>query len=224
MTEAEVRGLRESVCEICKKMWRLGWVAATDGNVSLRLSNEVFLGTPAGVSLNDVTPGNLVLFDRRGKSLRKPSSEIKMHLRCYNERDDVKAVVHAHPPCATAFAIAGRALDDYSMIETVLTLGSVPVAPYATPSTDEVGDSIAPFLQMHDALLLQNHGAITLGCDLITAFHRMETLEHWAKTIINAEILGGAKSISRDNIVKLCELRGQRYGITGRHPGYCKAN
>ena len=230
MVEYEIR---LQIADICKKMWQLGWVAANDGNVSVKLSDGDYLVTPAGVSKGDVTPEMLIKIpccesetassSKAVPASEKPSSEFKMHLRCYNERDDITAVVHAHPPCATAFAVAGKPLDDYSVMETVLTIGSVPVAPYATPSTDEVGDSIAPFLQHHDVLLLQNHGALTVGIDLITAFHRMETLEHYAKIILNAHILGGTKEISRENIEKLCNLR-ENYGITGRHPGYKKYN
>ncbi|MCL1902914.1 MAG: class II aldolase/adducin family protein [Oscillospiraceae bacterium] len=222
MSENEIR---KQIAVACGKMWWLGWVAANDGNLSVKLNNNSFLVTPSGISKSDVTPENVIKIDASGNtcsdSEHKPSSEFKMHLRCYAERDDVNAVIHAHPPCATAFAVAGKPLDDYSIMETVLTIGSAPVAKYATPSTDEVGDSIAGLLQIHDALLLQNHGALTVGCDLKTAFHRMETLEHSAKIVINANILGGAKEIARPDIEELCSLRA-RYGITGRHPGYKK--
>jgi L-fuculose-phosphate aldolase len=221
MSEARIQ-----IADICKKMYQLGWVAGNDGNVSVKSEDNTFLVTPSGVGKGDVTPEMLVKINSQGEIIEndggyRVSSEFKMHLRCYEERGDIRAAVHAHPPCATAFAIAGKPLDDYSMMEAVLTIGSVPVAPYATPSTDEVGDSIAPFLQEHDVLLLQNHGGLAIGCDLITAFHRMETLEHWAKIMLNAHILGGSKEISRENIDKLCGLREQ-YGITGKHPGYKK--
>jgi len=218
--------IREHICDVCQKMYKLGWVAANDGNVSVRLENGNVLVTPSGVSKGDVTPEMLVELSlsegdtpkvRRASKNYKPSSEIKMHLRCYSEREDVSAVIHAHSPCATAFAIANKPLDDYSMMEAVLTIGSVPVAPYATPSTDEVGDSIAPLLQKHDVLLLQNHGALAIGADLMTAFNRMETLELWARTVSNAQALGGTQAISRENIEKLCSLRAS-YRITGHHP------
>jgi len=211
--------IRTQISEICRKMWQLGWVAATDGNVSVKLDDGCFLVTPSGVSKGDVAPEMLVRIDKTGTSLcgGSSSSETKMHLRCYAERDDVGAVIHAHSPCATAFAVAGKPLDDYSLMEAVLTIGTVPVTPYATPSTDEVGVAIASYLQKHDVLLLKNHGALAVGVDLITAFRRMETLELWAKTILNAHILGGPQAISRDNIDRLCSMRGQ-YGITGRHP------
>lgn len=143
-------------------------------------------------------------------------------MRCYEVRDDVGAVVHAHPPTATGFAVANKPLDEYSMIETVLTIGSIPVTPYGTPSTYEVPDAITPYLPEHDVLLLQNHGALTVGCDLITAYYRMETLELYAKISLNAYLLGGAQEIPRDKIDQLLDLRENYYHITGRHPGYKK--
>jgi L-fuculose-phosphate aldolase len=142
-----------------------------------------------------------------------------MHLRCYQEREDVGAVVHAHPPTATGFAVAHLAMDRYTMIETVITLGSIPVTPYGTPSTYEVPDAIAPYLQDHDALLLENHGALTVGADLITAYYRMETMELNAKISLTAHLLGGEKEISRGNIDRLISMR-ENYGVTGKHPGF----
>ena len=136
-------------------------------------------------------------------------------------RGDVGAVLHAHPPTATGFAIANKALDEYTMIESVIAIGSVPVTPYGTPSTDEVPEAITPYLQEHDVMLLQNHGALTVGSDLITAYYRMETLELFAKISLNAHLLGGAQEISRENIDRLCSMRAQ-YGVTGKHPGYKK--
>ena len=123
-----------------------------------------------------------------------------MHMRCYTEREDVGAVVHAHPPTATGFAVACKSLDEYSMIETVITTGTIPLAHYVTPSTNEVPEAIAHDLKGHDVLLLQNHGALTVGCDLITAYYRMETLELFAKISLNAHMLGGAKEIPKEQI------------------------
>ena len=123
-----------------------------------------------------------------------------MHMRCYTEREDVGAVVHAHPPTATGFAVACKSLDEYSMIETVITTGTIPLALYVTPSTNEVPEAIAPYLTGHEVLLLQNHGALTVGCDLITAYYRMETLELFAKISLNAHMLGGAKEIPKEQI------------------------
>ena len=152
----------------------------------------------------------------------KPSSEMKMHMRCYEVREDVGAVVHAHPPTATGYAVAHIPLDEYSMIETVIAIGSIPVTPYGTPSTYEVPDAITPYLQEHDVMLLQNHGALTVGCDLITAYYRMETLELYAKISLTAHLLGGAKEIPKPQIDKLLDLRENYYHVTGKHPGYKK--
>lgn len=226
--ELSYMNVREEICDVCHKMWQLGWVAANDGNVSAKLPDGSFMATPTGISKSFITPEKLVRIDAEGNVLEaeegyRPSSEIKMHLRCYAERDDVGAVVHAHPPTATGFAVAHKALDEYSMIETVIALGSVPVTPYGTPSTYEVPDAIAPYLAEHDALLLMNHGALTVGSDVITAYYRMETMELFAKISLNAHILGGAKEISKENIDRLISMR-EGYGVTGRHPGYKKYN
>ena len=215
---------REVMCDICHKMWQLGWVAANDGNLSVRLPNGNFLATPTGISKSFITPEKLVVIDADGNVLEaengyRPSSEIKMHLRCYKEREDVGAVLHAHPPTATGYAVAHVPLDRYTMLETVAAIGSIPVTPYGTPSTYEVPDAIAPYLQEHDVLLLANHGALTVGADAITAYYRMETLELFAKISLTAHLLGGEKEISEENIQKLIDLR-KYYGITGRHPGY----
>jgi len=142
-----------------------------------------------------------------------------MHLRCYDKREDVRSVIHAHPPAATGFAVAHKAMDMYNMIEDVAVIGSVPLTPYGTPSTVEVPNAIEPYLEAHDVMLLENHGALAVGSDVITAFYRMESLELWAKITINAVILGGSHDISRENIQKLIDLRGY-YRVTGRHPGY----
>lgn len=218
---------REVMCDICHKMWQLGWVAANDGNLSVRLPNGNFLATPTGISKSFITPEKLVVIDADGNVLEaengyRPSSEIKMHLRCYKEREDVGAVLHAHPPTATGYAVAHVPLDRYTMIETVAAIGSIPVTPYGTPSTYEVPDAIAPYLQEHDVLLLANHGALTVGADAITAYYRMETLELFAKISLTAHLLGGAQEIPRPQIDKLLDLREKYYHITGKHPGYKK--
>ncbi|MGG7144695.1 class II aldolase/adducin family protein [Clostridium nigeriense] len=216
--------IREQICDVCHKMWQLGWVAANDGNVSVKLDDGTFLVTPTGISKSFITPEKILQINSDGDIIEasegyKPSSEIKMHLRCYTERDDVRAVVHAHPPTATGFAVAHLDLDRYTMIETVVSLGSIPITPYGTPSTSEVPDSIAPYLSEHDAVLLENHGALTVGSDLINAYYKMETLELFAKISLTAHLLGGEKEISRENIDRLIGMR-KDYGITGRHPGF----
>ena len=167
----DIRTIKEQICDVCHKMWQLGWVAANDGNVSAKLEDGTFLATPTGMSKSFITPEKLIRIDARGNVLEaaeglRPSSEIKMHLRCYEKRDE-------------------------------------------------------PYLEEHDVMLLENHGALAVGGDVVTAFYRMESLELWAKITINAVILGGSYDISRENIDKLIDLRGF-YRVTGRHPGYKK--
>ena len=212
----DIRTIKEQICDVCHKMWQLGWVAANDGNVSAKLEDGTFLATPTGMSKSFITPEKLIRIDARGNVLEaaeglRPSSEIKMHLRCYEKRDDVWSVIHAHPPGATGFAVAHRSMDMYNMIEDVAAIAS----------TTEVPDAIEPYLEEHDVMLLENHGALAVGGDVVTAFYRMESLELWAKITINAVILGGSYDISRENIDKLIDLRGF-YRVTGRHPGYKK--
>ncbi|MEG2053648.1 MAG: class II aldolase/adducin family protein, partial [Oscillospiraceae bacterium] len=224
----DINLIKDQICDVCHKMWQLGWVAANDGNVSAKLEDGTILATPTGISKSFITPEKLVHIDADGNILEaaegmRPSSEIKMHLRCYKKRPDVWSVIHAHPPGATGFAVAHKSMDMYNMIEDVAVIGSVPLTPYGTPSTTEVPDAIEPFLEDHDVMLLENHGALAVGSDVITAFYRMESLELWAKITINAVILGGTHDISRENIDKLINLRGY-YGVTGRHPGYKKYN
>lgn len=222
------QAIREQICDICGKMWQLGWVAANDGNVSVRTGENEIITTPTGISKSFITPEKLVTIDLEGNILEaeegyRPSSEIKMHLCCYRERSDVRSVLHAHPPTATGFAVAHVHMDKYIMIEDVIAIGSVPVTPYGTPSTDEIPRSIRPYLQEHDVILLENHGALAVGADLVTAYYRMESLELLAKIQLTAHLLGGAKEISRPDIDTLISMRG-KYGVTGRHPGYKKYN
>ena len=221
---AQIDEIKEQICDVCHKTWQLGWVAANDGNVTAMLDDGTLLATPTGMSKSFITPEKLIRIDRQGNVLEaaeglRPSSEIKMHLRCYDKRPDVRSVIHAHPPAATGFAVAHKNMDMYNMIEDVAVIGSVPVTPYGTPSTYEVPDAIEPYLENHDVMLLENHGALAVGSDVITAFYRMESLELWAKITINAVILGGSIDISRPNIQKLIDLRSY-YRVTGRHPGY----
>jgi L-fuculose-phosphate aldolase len=162
-------------------MEQLGWVAGHDGNVSVRINGQVTI-TPSGVRKGDITPDMLA-----GEYV--VSSEAPMHLRCYAERPDIGAVIHAHSPYATAFAAANKPIDGSRLVELALTIGDVPVAPYAPPGTEAVGDVIAPLLARHDVILLQNHGAVAVGRDLYEAFCRMETLELCAKTLLYAGLL-----------------------------------
>lgn len=225
--------IREQICDVCHKMWQLGWVAANDGNVSVRISDNEILATPTGMSKSFITPDNIVKINMKGQILEakegfKPSSEIKMHIRCYEERPDVKAVVHAHPPVATGFALAHIPLDTYSLIESAIVIGSVPITPFGIPSTMEVPEAITPYLSDHDVMLLENHGALAVGSDVITAFYRMETLELVAKSTFHARMLISTKGVKeeeipRETLEKLFKMR-ENYKVTGAHPGYRKYN
>ena len=219
--------IKDQIVEVCHKMWLKGWVAANDGNVTVKVGENEFLATRTGISKYEITREHIGLIDKDFNILEspsegwRPSSEVKMHMKCYADRPDVGAVVHAHPPVSTGFACAHLSIDDYCMIETVITVGSVPLTPYGTPSTYEVPQAIEPYLPYHDVMLLTNHGALTVGADLTTAYYRMETLELQAQISLVARLLGGVKDIDIDNINRLIGMRDQ-YGVTGKHPGYKK--
>lgn len=223
MTEQE---LRQAVCNVGHRLWRLGFVAANDGNISVRLPDGNFLTTPTRVSKADLEPGMLIKMNASNEVVEpsplpgyKPTSEFRLHLRCYEARPDANAVVHAHPPTATGFAVAHIPLDDYTMPEAIMFLGSVPIAPFDTPGSQGIADNIIPFLEHHDTILMENHGAVTVGTDVMQAYFRMETLEHFAKVSLVARQLGGANDLPMDKIEECCAL-GRTYPI--RHPGYRK--
>ena len=201
--------LREQIAEIGRKLYALGFVPATDGNISARLGAGEILITPSGVSKGTLAPGDIAKLGMDGRLIsgKQPSSEYRLHLCVYSQRPGAMAVVHAHPPLATGLACAGIALDKPLTAEMVLALGSVPLAGYATPGTDEVCDSIAGLVKEHDAILLANHGVVTCGRDLETAFQRMETVEQAAKITLAAALAGGGRMIPSDKIGKLDEIR-----------------
>jgi L-fuculose-phosphate aldolase len=219
---AEERQLRLDIVEVGRRLWDRGYVAANDGNISVRLGPDEFLATPTGVSKGFMTPEMLIVVNGRGELRRgtlQPSSEIKMHLRVYHDRADVQAVVHAHPPIATAFAASHQALTKPALPEVVVALGEIPLAPYATPSTDEVADSIVPLLPGHDVMLLANHGALALGPELYAAYYNMERIEQVAKITLAARQLGGEVELTPDQIVALLEVR-RKLGL--KVPGTAK--
>ena len=216
-----VQEIKEQICEVGHKIYALGFVAANDGNISVKYSENEFFCTPTGVSKGSLTPDMIIKVDKEGNKIEgklNPSSEIKMHMRVYRERPDVGSVVHAHPPIATAFTVAGIELDKYILPEAVLTLGKVPTCAYGTPSTMEIPDSLAPYIENHDAFLLKNHGALTVGCDLTKAFYLMESLEFNAKIHKLALELGKIEEIPDEELVKLMDLR-RKMNLPGRHPG-----
>ena len=213
--------IKKEICEVGHKLWTKGFVAANDGNISVKISENEYYCTPTGVSKGDLTPDMIIKVDKDGKKLEgklNPSSEIKMHMRVYRERPDVTAVVHAHPPVATAFTVADIDLDQYILPEAVLTIGNVPTCDYGTPSTMEIPDSLDPYLQQHDAFLLRNHGALTVGCNLQKAFFVMEEVEFNAVICKHAMDLGAVHEISNDQLKKLMDLR-KKMNLPGRHPG-----
>ena len=213
--------IKKEICEVGHTIYNLGFVAANDGNISVKISDNEYYCTPTGVSKGALTPDMIIKVDRDGKKLEgklNPSSEIKMHMRVYRERPDVNAVVHAHPPVATAFTVADIDLDQYVLPEAVLTIGAVPTCDYGTPSTMEIPDSLDPYLQDHDAFLLRNHGALTVGCNLTKAFFVMEEVEFNAVICKHAMDLGAVHEISRDQLAKLMDLR-KKMNLPGRHPG-----
>jgi L-fuculose-phosphate aldolase len=220
MTAADEIKLRHGIVEVGRRMYARGYTASNDGNISVRLDARRLLMTPAGVCKGFMTPEVMCITDLEGKKLegdRNPSSEIQMHLEVYRQRPDVNAVVHAHPPIATGFAVAGIPLDRAVLAEVITTLGSVPIADYATPSTQELPDAVRRYVKAHDGMLLANHGALTVGQELFSAYFKMETIEHFAKISFVARMLGGERLLSRQEVERLQGLRG-RYGITAPAP------
>lgn len=193
--------LRQEICEICHFLYDRGYVVSNDGNVSARTERDTILITPSGVGKGRMTPDMLVETDLDGRILagdRHPSSESKMHWMVYRERPDVKAVVHAHPPLSTAFAICRKPLKELYLAEMVVGLGEVPVTDFAMLSTEEVPNSVKPFVQEHSAVLLANHGALTWGPSLLSAFDRMETVEQTAKVYYYVSQLGGGVEMTQE--------------------------
>lgn len=214
--------IKIEMCEIGKRVYNRGMVAANDGNFSVKLSDNEFLCTPTGVSKGFMTPEYICKVDAEGNAIEanegfKPSSEIKMHMRVYKEREDVKAVVHAHPMYATTFAVCGLPLTEPIMPEAVLSLGTVPLAKYGTPSTMEIPDAVSEYLPYYDAVLLENHGALSYADSLMGAYHKMESLEFYARLLYQAKMLGGPKELTDEQVKRLYGMRRQ-YGLTGRHP------
>ena len=218
----DIDALRRDIVEIGRRLWMRGFVASNDGNISVRTGADRLLMTPASVSKGFMTPEMMVVTDLDGKVVeaapgRKPSSEALMHLVAYRERPDVNAVVHAHPPLSTGFAVAGIPLDRAVLAEVVTTLGSIPIAEYGTPSTREMADTVRPLIKAHDGVLLANHGALTLGRELFQAYYKMETIEHFAQISLVARQLGREHLLSREEVGRLQGLRGT-YGIAAPAP------
>jgi L-fuculose-phosphate aldolase len=194
--DSQERSLRQEIIKVCRKLESQGLIAASDGNVSCRTGGDCMLITPSGVSKGDLEPEEIAKTSMQGNLLEgpmRPSNEIRMHVHVYRMRPDVSAVVHAHPPVATAFTLAGFPFNSKALPEVWFMLGKVPVAPYATPSTDEVPQSIEPYVMDSRAILLKRHGALTFGGSLVEACMRMEKLEHCAKVLFYASMLEEGK-------------------------------
>ncbi len=218
-TRAEEQ-IRADIVEIGRRLFSRGFVASNDGNISVRVDDTRLITTPKSVSKGFMTPDMMVVVDYSGRKLagdREASSELPMHLEIYRSRPDVNAVVHAHPPMATGFAVAGIPLTRAVLAEVVTTLGSIPIAEYGTPSTQELPDAVRKYIKAHDGLLLANHGAVTCGDSAMAAYYKMETIEHFAKISLVARLLGRENVLSRDEVDRLQGLRGM-YGIAAPAP------
>ena len=201
---------REEIVRFGRLLHQTGLVAATDGNLSVRLENGNILCTPTLMSKGLLEADDLVIVDAQGKKIsgaRDVSSEIAMHLLIYQKRRDIGGVVHAHPPTATGFAAAGMALDRALCAELIVTLGSVPLASYETPGTPELAEALAPLVADHEAILMANHGVVTYGVDLLNAYMNMETVEHFAKIALVTHMLGRQQTLSDQHVDKLREIR-----------------
>jgi L-fuculose-phosphate aldolase len=220
MSSRNEEQIRAEIVEAGRRMYARGYVASNDGNISARLDDRRLVTTPTAVSKGYMTPDMMVVVDYDGQKIsgeRKASSELKMHLEIYRHRPDVNAVVHAHPPLATGFAVAGIPLTRAVLAEVITTLGSIPIAEYATPSTAELPEAVRKYIKAHDGMLLANHGAVTCGDSVTSAYHKMETIEHFAKISLVARLLGREHLISRDEVERLQGLRGT-YGIAAPAP------
>jgi L-fuculose-phosphate aldolase len=207
--------LRQDIVRTGRMMYERGWIAANDGNVTVRLDARRILATPTGVCKGRMVPEDLIICDNDGNKVsgdRERTTEMAMHVAIYHARPDVHAVVHAHPPVATGFAVAGRALNLGLMPELIVSLGSIPLAEYGLPGTPALVDGMLPYIGKYNAILLANHGAVCYGENVEQAYARLETLEHLARIALVAEVLGGPKVLPRAEIEKLFDAR-VRYGV-----------
>lgn len=212
--------IKKQIVEIGKRIWNRGYVASNDGNITVKLNDDELLTTPTGVSKGFMTEEMIIKCDSNGNVVSgneryRPSSEVKMHLEVYKARPDVNSVVHAHPPYATSFAVAGIPLNKCVLPEAIIIIGAVPIAPYGLPSTMEIPDKIKPFISNSDAILLENHGALTFGSDLLNAYHKMETLEHTASIVWKAIQLGNMNVLSEYERDRLMTLR-EKFNLSGK--------
>jgi L-fuculose-phosphate aldolase len=212
--------IRAEIVEVGRRLYARAYVASNDGNISVRLDADRIIATPRSVSKGFMTADMMVIVDGEGRKVageRDASTELPMHLEVYRERPDVQAVVHAHPPLATGFAVAGIPLTRAVLAEVVTTLGSIPIAAYGTPSTAELPAAVRKYIKAHDGMLLANHGAVTCGNTLMSAYYKMETIEHFAKISLVARLLGRENLLSREEVDRLEGIRST-YGTTATAP------
>ncbi|MEO8597968.1 MAG: class II aldolase/adducin family protein [Candidatus Solibacter sp.] len=215
------REYREDICRIGQLVFQKGWVAANDGNISIRLDQDRILATPTGVCKGMMQPEDLIIVDLEGNKISgrlNRTSEIAMHTTVYGLRPDIKSVVHAHPPVSTGFAAAGRTLNLALLPEVVIGLGCVPLVDYGLPGTDALTAPMLPLIPKYDALMMANHGAVCYGEDVYKAYFKMETVEHFARIQLVAELLGGPKALPRVEVDKLLDSR-TRYGVKAASAG-----
>jgi len=215
------RQMRREIVQLGKMLHERGYVAATDGNLSVRLDRHHILATPTAMSKGGLRPSDLVTVDLEGKRVaghHDVSSEIAMHLLIYKLRPEIKGVVHAHPPTATGFAAAGLALDQPLVCEVVIGLGSIPLAEYGTPGTSELCETLRPLVSRYDAILMSNHGVVTYGETLNHAYMKMETVEHFAQIALVTHLLGRQKPLNNMALEKLLLARSRYAGVRSAAP------
>jgi L-fuculose-phosphate aldolase len=215
------REYRNDIVDVCRRMHDRGFISGSDGNVSVRLGSNRILSTPSGLNKGYIGPRDLIITDMSGKKLqgeRKPTTEIFMHIEAYEKREDIRAVIHAHPPITVAFSIAGLKLPQCVMPEIVMIFGTIPTASYATPSTREGSEAISDLIGNCDALIIERHGTLTVGEDVFSAYNKLEKVEHSAQVSAIARQLGPVKPLPKEEIQKLLALR-EELGLKGKvHP------
>ena len=209
---------RQDIVDIGRLVYQKGWVAANDGNITIRLDQDRILATPTGVSKGMMHVDDFIIVDMQGNKIegrKERTSEIAMHLTIYGMRPDIRSIVHAHPPVATGFATAGKPLNLALLPEVIIGLGCVPLADYGLPGTPALTEGMLRYIPKYDAILMGNHGAVCYGEDVYKAFFKMETMEHFARITLVAELLGGAKALPRLEVDKLFDSR-TRYGVKAK--------
>ena len=209
---------RQDIVDVGKLVYQKGWVAANDGNISVRLEHNRILCTCTGISKGMMTPDDLIICDLEGSKLegsRERTTEILMHLTIYKMRPDIFSVLHAHPPVATGYAVAGKPLTLALLPEVIIGLGCVPLAEYGLPGTPALTEGMLEYIPKYDAILMGNHGCVSYGEDVYKAFFKMETVEHFARISLVAELLGGPKVLPKEEVDKLFDSRS-RYGVKSR--------